>query len=137
MCHKKHKFQDNAFEIFKHIDTSNVGRVPPPPPSRQWCLFYVCIPLVCTASRKFTTPRKGNGLIEAHYFFSSSHSFVACHTAKNQYRKFETNIPRKGIVSCGHSPNFHIHVPVSDLYIPTIDLLILLQENMGTDPRNV
>jgi hypothetical protein len=26
----------------------------------------------------------------------------------------------------GHSPNFHIHVPVSDLYIPTIDLPILL-----------
>ncbi len=23
----------------------------------------------------------------------------------------------------GHSPNFHIHVSVSDLYIPTIDLL--------------
>jgi hypothetical protein len=28
----------------------------------------------------------------------------------------------------GPSPNFHIHVSVSDLYIPTIDLLILLQE---------
>ncbi len=27
-----------------------------------------------------------------------------------------------------HSPNFHIHVSVSDLYIPTIDLPILLQE---------
>ncbi len=31
----------------------------------------------------------------------------------------------------GHSPNFHIHVFVSDLYIPTIDLLILLQEKCG------
>jgi len=29
---------------------------------------------------------------------------------------------------CGLNPNFHIHVPVSDLYIPTIDLPILLQE---------
>jgi hypothetical protein len=29
----------------------------------------------------------------------------------------------------GHSPNFHIHVSVSDLYIPTMDLSILLQEN--------
>jgi hypothetical protein len=28
----------------------------------------------------------------------------------------------------GHSPNFHTHVSVSDLYIPTIDLPILLQE---------
>jgi hypothetical protein len=30
----------------------------------------------------------------------------------------------------GLSPNFHIHVSVSDLYIPRIGLLILLQENM-------
>jgi hypothetical protein len=28
----------------------------------------------------------------------------------------------------GHSVNFHIHVSVSDLYIPMIDLPILLQE---------
>jgi len=32
------------------------------------------------------------------------------------------------------SPNFHIHVSVSDLYIPTIGLPILLQENMWIDP---
>jgi hypothetical protein len=31
----------------------------------------------------------------------------------------------------GHSPNFHIHVSVSDLYIPTIDLPILMQEICG------
>ncbi len=31
----------------------------------------------------------------------------------------------------GHSPNFHIHVPVSDLYIPAIHLPILLQEICG------
>jgi hypothetical protein len=31
----------------------------------------------------------------------------------------------------GHSPNFHIHVFVSDLYIPTMDLPILLQEIYG------
>jgi hypothetical protein len=30
-----------------------------------------------------------------------------------------------------NSPNFHIHVYVSDLYIPTIDLL---RENMWSDP---
>jgi hypothetical protein len=29
----------------------------------------------------------------------------------------------------GFSPNFHIHVSVSDLHIPTIGLPILLQEN--------
>ncbi len=32
---------------------------------------------------------------------------------------------------CGHSPYFHIHVPVSDLYIPIIDLPIQLQEICG------
>ncbi len=32
------------------------------------------------------------------------------------------------------SPNFHIHVSVRDLYIPTIGLPFLLQENMWTDP---
>ncbi len=31
----------------------------------------------------------------------------------------------------GHSPNFYIHVSVSHLYIPTIDLPILLQEICG------
>jgi hypothetical protein len=35
----------------------------------------------------------------------------------------------------GHSPNFHILVSVSDLYIPTINLPILLQEICG--PGNI
>jgi hypothetical protein len=46
------------------------------------------------------------------------------HTAKNQYRKFEKELRR-------HSPYFQIHVSVSDLYIPTSDLPILLQEICG------
>jgi hypothetical protein len=37
---------------------------------------------------------------------------------------YTTNISRKELLS----PNFHINVSVSDLYIPTIDLPILLQE---------
>ncbi len=36
-----------------------------------------------------------------------------------------------------HSPNFHIHVSVSDLYTLSINLLILLQENKWTDPGNM
>jgi hypothetical protein len=36
----------------------------------------------------------------------------------------------------GLSPNFHIHVSVSNLYNPTIGLPILLHENMWTDPGN-
>jgi hypothetical protein len=31
----------------------------------------------------------------------------------------------------GHSPNFHIHVSVSDLYIATVGLPILLQKICG------
>jgi hypothetical protein len=36
-----------------------------------------------------------------------------------------------------NTPNFHIHASVSDLYIPTNDLPVLLQENMWTDPGNI
>jgi hypothetical protein len=50
-------------------------------------------------------------------------------TAKNQYRKLETNIPRKDLR--GHSPIFHNHVSVSDIYIPTVDLPMLLEEICG------
>jgi hypothetical protein len=35
------------------------------------------------------------------------------------------------------SPNSYIHVSVSDLYIPTISLPILLQEKRWTDPGNI
>ncbi len=37
----------------------------------------------------------------------------------------------------GLSPNFHIHVSVSDLYIPTIDPPISLQQNRQTDRGNL
>jgi hypothetical protein len=36
----------------------------------------------------------------------------------------------------GLSPNFHIHVSVSDLYIPTFGPPIYLQQNWHTDQRN-
>jgi hypothetical protein len=37
----------------------------------------------------------------------------------------------------GLSPNFHFHVSVSVFYFPTINLLILLQENIWTNPGNI
>jgi hypothetical protein len=37
----------------------------------------------------------------------------------------------------GVSPNFHNDVSVSSLYIPTMGLPILLQENMWSDPGNI
>jgi hypothetical protein len=64
---------------------------------------------------------------------------VTCYncTAKNKCRKFETIIPKKGIARPQNITNFQIHVSVSDLYISTINLPILLQENMRTDPGNI
>ncbi len=37
----------------------------------------------------------------------------------------------------GHSPNSYIHISVCDLYIPSVGLHILLQENRWTDPVNI
>ncbi len=37
----------------------------------------------------------------------------------------------------GLSPSFHIHVSVSDLYIPRIGPHIFLQQNMQTDRGNI
>ena len=37
----------------------------------------------------------------------------------------------------GLSPNFHIHVSVSDSYIPRIGPHISLQQNRQTDPGNI
>jgi hypothetical protein len=48
------------------------------------------------------------------------------YTAMNQYRNLKQIFPEKELR--GHSPNFHIHVSVNDVNIPTIDLTILLQE---------
>jgi hypothetical protein len=38
---------------------------------------------------------------------------------------------------CGPSPNFHIHVPVSDLYIPWISPHIFLQQNRQIRHGNI
>jgi hypothetical protein len=65
----------------------------------------------------------------------ASDIWTLCCAAKKQYRKFETNIPRKGIAQ-PQSPFPHSWVSLSDFYISTVDLPILLQENMWTDPEN-
>ncbi len=53
------------------------------------------------------------------------------HTTENSKQIF----PEKELH--GLSPNFHVHVSVSNLYIPTIGLPVLLQENMWTDPGKI
>jgi hypothetical protein len=44
-------------------------------------------------------------------------------------------LPEKKL--CGLSPNFHIHVSVSDLHIPTIGPPIFLQQNRQTERGNI
>jgi hypothetical protein len=53
-------------------------------------------------------------------------------TAKNQYQKFKTNIPRKGAAL--HS---YIPVSVSDLYIHLNGLPILPQKNSWAERGNI
>jgi len=50
-------------------------------------------------------------------------------------RNFDYVFPEKEL--CGLSPNFHIHVSVSDLCIPTIGPPIFLQQNRQTDRGNI
>jgi hypothetical protein len=59
------------------------------------------------------------------------HYTAETHNTENSKKIFpEKELP-------GHSSNYHIYMSVSDLYIPTIDLPILRQENMWTDPGNI
>ncbi len=64
----------------------------------------------------------------------------APYTTRQRHKRRNTEnskqiFPEKELRSL--SPNFHIHVSVSDLYIPTIGLPILRQENMWTYPGNI
>ncbi len=47
---------------------------------------------------------------------------------RHNTEKLKQIFPEKEL--CGLSPNFHIHVSVSDLYTPMIGLPILLQESL-------
>jgi hypothetical protein len=53
-------------------------------------------------------------------FVSNMHCKESIPKIRNKY------FPEKELR--GHNPHFHFHVSVSNLYIPTIDLPILLQE---------
>ncbi len=57
-----------------------------------------------------------------------SHCLWLCYTAKTKYRNFETNTVFPEKEYRGLSPNFHIHASVSNLYIPTIGLPVMLEE---------
>ncbi len=52
------------------------------------------------------------------------------------YKEIQINVFQEKELR-GLSPNFHIHVPVSDLYIPTFGPPIVLQQNKQTDQGNI
>jgi hypothetical protein len=68
------------------------------------------------------------------------------HAAPALYQKSDLYIPRNESALASLfpkqnynvlSPNFHIHVSVSNLYVPSIGLPIWLQQNRQTDPVNI
>jgi hypothetical protein len=73
--------------------------------------------------------------LETQDFLAGGGGVRGVFTAKTQYRKSKHIIPEKELG--GLSPNSYIHISVSDLYIPTIGLPILLQENRWTNPWNI
>ncbi len=65
---------------------------------------------------------------QAHQLVSLD-NYTLLHTAKINTENSKQIFPEKEFHSL--SPTFHIHVTVIDLYSPTIDLPILLQEIRG------
>ncbi len=55
--------------------------------------------------------------------------FIACALQRQNAEKLKQIFPEKKYR--GLSPNFHIHVSVSELYIPTMGLPFLLEEICG------
>ena len=55
------------------------------------------------------------------------HCFIHCQEPTVNTPPFKEIFPKKELLSL--SPNFHIHVSVSDLYIPRISPHIFLQQN--------
>jgi hypothetical protein len=67
----------------------------------------------------------GGALFPAHGdYYRPSSSLLRPYAAKIMNRKKEKKFPRKEIART----DFYIHIYVSDLYIPTISLPILLQQ---------
>jgi hypothetical protein len=60
---------------------------------------------------------------------------ISCALQRDNTENSKQIFPEKELH--GLSPNFHIHVSVSDLYIPIIGLPILLKKKMWTDPGNM
>jgi hypothetical protein len=75
-------------------------------------------------SGKMVSPAK-RYKIPTYFFSQNSENTLQGTNTENPKQIF----PEKELR--GHNPNYHIHVSVSDLYIPMIDLSILLQKICG------
>jgi hypothetical protein len=75
-------------------------------------------------------------LLLQYYGFLITKGKYSCHTLQGNYTEIRKKYSQKKKL-LGLRPNFHIHVSVSDLHIPTIGLPILLQENMWPDPGKI
>jgi hypothetical protein len=64
-------------------------------------------------------------------------TYIHVHLLHHLHRKEDPIYVFPEIKLHGLSPNFYIHISVSDLYISTIGLPILLQPNRQTDPGNI
>ncbi len=70
--------------------------------------------------------------LEREHFFEGD---VRCRLQRHNTENLKQIFSEKKLLGVSH--NFHIHVSVSDSYIPSSGLHILLQENMGTDFGNI
>ncbi len=106
------------FRTYKIATRTTPKKTPVKTTFSGWCLYcsfvnVIVLPFIFMASHA------------AQYKNNCTATALQRHNTKNSKKIF----PEKELR--GLSPNFHIHVPVSDLYIPTIGLPILLQEICG------
>ncbi len=106
---------------FLSMSTSNLSLIAP--------LSVVCL--------SYTSPWSSYSL--RNVLQPLSHSHINSFEGLSSLQRINTEnskqmLPEKELR--GHSPNFHIHVSVSDLYISMMDLPIVLKENRWTDPGN-
>jgi hypothetical protein len=94
------------------------------------------VQLFCCAAAGWTAPTNVSEMVLPRSAFQTSEPkilliwyFVSFTLQKTNIGNWKQIFAEKDLR--GHSPHFHIHVSVSDLYIPTIDLPILMQEISG------
>jgi hypothetical protein len=76
-----------------------------------------------------------NCLMDMRKYFDALSTFIETALQRHNTENSKQILPEKEFH--GLSPNFRIHLSVSDLFIPKIGLPILLQENRWAVPGNI